>query len=83
MSQTKNLYLVVPMFISSMIFELYDEFYELCGKTEIYINIAWNIDINDIILIQKMKICNKIWKFVFKNIKSNKFYIYIYIHIKF
>lgn len=40
MSQTKNLYLVVPMIISSVIFELYDEFYELCGKIEIYINIA-------------------------------------------
>lgn len=40
MSQTKNLYLVVAMFISSVIFELYDEFYELYGKTEIYINIA-------------------------------------------
>lgn len=40
MSQIKNLYLVIPMFISSVIFELYDEFYELCGKIEIYINIA-------------------------------------------
>lgn len=38
MSQTKNLYLVVYVYISFVIFEFYDELYELYGKTEIYIN---------------------------------------------
>lgn len=43
MSQTKNLYLVVYVYISFVIFEFYDELYELYGKTEIYINMIWNI----------------------------------------